>query len=128
MFPCGNRINDGLYMFESLRNKLETAFKNIRGQGRLTEKNMKDGLKEIRLALLEADVNYKVVKNFIKRVEEEAQGQQVIESVPEYVIRCENRSDDSSAKVSERKCSRASFVAISRCFFSPGAPFFPKSS
>ena len=68
-------------MFESLTKKLETAFKNIRGQGRLTEKNMKDGLKEIRLALLEADVNYKVVKKFIARVEEEASGRKVLESI-----------------------------------------------
>ena len=68
-------------MFESLTKKLETAFKNIRGQGKLTEKNMKDSLKEIRLALLEADVNYKVVKQFIADVEEAAIGQKVIDSV-----------------------------------------------
>jgi signal recognition particle subunit SRP54 len=68
-------------MFENLSQKLESAFKNIRGQGRLTEKNMKDGLKEIRTALLEADVNYKVVKKFIADVEAEATGQKVLESV-----------------------------------------------
>ena len=68
-------------MFETLSSKLESAFKNIRGQGRQTEQNMKDGLKEIRLALLEADVNYKVVKKFIADVEEAAVGQEVIKSL-----------------------------------------------
>jgi len=68
-------------MFENLTKKLEAAFKNLRGQGRLTEKNMKDGLQEIRLALLEADVNYKVVKKFIADVQEKALGQEVLESV-----------------------------------------------
>jgi signal recognition particle subunit SRP54 len=68
-------------MFESLSQKLESAFKNIRGQGRLTEKNMKDGLEQIRLALLEADVNYKVVKKFIADVQEAALGQEVLTSV-----------------------------------------------
>lgn len=68
-------------MFESLSDKLNSAFKNIRGQGRLTEKNMKESLQEIRVALLEADVNYKVVKKFIGDVETAALGQNVIESV-----------------------------------------------
>ena len=68
-------------MFENLTKKLEAAFRNIRGQGRLTEKNMKDGLEEIRLALLEADVNYKVVKQFIANVQEAAVGQKVLESI-----------------------------------------------
>jgi signal recognition particle subunit SRP54 len=68
-------------MFESLTKKLEAAFKNIRGQGRLTEKNMKEGLQLIRVALLEADVNYKVVKKFIEDVQEQALGQQVLESI-----------------------------------------------
>ena len=68
-------------MFESLTKKLDTVFRNIRGQGKLTEKNIKDGLKEIRLALLEADVNYKVVKQFIADVEAAALGQNVVDSV-----------------------------------------------
>src|SRR3989339_258468 len=68
-------------MFENLTKRLEAAFRNLRGQGRLTEKNMKDGLQEIRLALLEADVNYKVVKKFIGDVQEKALGQEVLESV-----------------------------------------------
>ena len=68
-------------MFESLNKKLEQAFKNLRGQGRLSEKNMKEGLQQIRVALLEADVNYKVVKQFITDVQEAADGQHVIESI-----------------------------------------------
>ena len=68
-------------MFESLTQKLEQAFKNIRGQGKLTEKNMKDSLQEIRMALLEADVNYKVVKQFIVDVQEAALGQKVLDSI-----------------------------------------------
>ncbi len=68
-------------MFESLNKRLENVFKNIRGLGKLTEKNMKDSLQEIRMALLEADVNYKVVKQFIQDVQEAAVGQHVIESI-----------------------------------------------
>ncbi|MDX9976068.1 MAG: signal recognition particle protein, partial [FCB group bacterium] len=68
-------------MFESLTTKLEKTFKNLRGQGRLTEKNMKDGLEQIRLALLEADVNYKVAKKFIAEVQEKALGQEVLQSI-----------------------------------------------
>lgn len=68
-------------MFESLSKKLESAFKNIRGQGRLTEANMEEALKEIRLALLEADVNFKVVKKFIEEVKEAAVGEKVLDSI-----------------------------------------------
>ena len=68
-------------MFESLTKKLESAFKNIRGLGKLTEKNMKEGLHQIRLALLEADVNYRVVKQFVADVEEAALGQKVLDSI-----------------------------------------------
>ncbi len=68
-------------MFESLSKKLDSVFKSIRGQGKLTEKNMKDSLKQIRMALLEADVNYKVVKQFVQDVQDAAVGQKVLESV-----------------------------------------------
>ncbi len=68
-------------MFESLSKKLDAAFKSIRGQGRLTEKNMEEGLQQIRLALLEADVNFRVVKKFIAEVREKAVGERVIESI-----------------------------------------------
>src|SRR6476619_6371318 len=68
-------------MFENLQEKLQRAFKNLRGQGTLTEENIQEALKEIRLALLEADVNFKVVKQFIDRVQVKAMGQEVIGSL-----------------------------------------------
>lgn len=68
-------------MFESLSKKLESVFKNVRGQGKLTEKNMKESLQQIRVALLEADVNYKVVKQFVQSVQEQALGQKVLDSI-----------------------------------------------
>ena len=67
--------------FESLSDKLGAAFKKIRGQSKLTEKNMEDMLREIRVALLESDVNFKVVKSFINDVKEKALGQDVYSKV-----------------------------------------------
>ena len=60
--------------FDSLSERLNGALRNISGKGKLTDKNMEDMLKEIRLALLEADVNYKVVKDFLVRVKEKSLG------------------------------------------------------
>jgi signal recognition particle subunit SRP54 len=68
-------------MFEDLTIKLEGIFKKLRGQGRLSESNINDALKEVRRALLEADVNYKVVKDFISQVEAKAVGQEVLRSI-----------------------------------------------
>lgn len=65
-------------MFENLSEKLQRAFKNLRGQGKLTEANVQDGLAEIRLALLEADVNFRVVKQFIEGIREKALGKEVL--------------------------------------------------
>lgn len=67
--------------FESLTERMSQAFKNLTGQGKLTEKNMNDMLKEVRMSLLEADVNYKVVKDFIARVKEQALGETVMKSL-----------------------------------------------
>ncbi len=64
--------------FESLTEKLQNVFKNLRSKGRLTEEDVKTALKEVRMALLEADVNFKVVKQFVKTVEERAIGQDVM--------------------------------------------------
>ena len=64
--------------FESLTDKLQNVFKNLRSKGRLTEEDVKTALKEVKMALLEADVNFKVVKQFIKSVEERAVGQDVM--------------------------------------------------
>jgi len=68
-------------MFEDLSLKIETALKKVRGQGRLNEKNISDTLREIRRILLDADVNYKVAKDFIEKVSEKALGQEVIASI-----------------------------------------------
>jgi signal recognition particle subunit SRP54 len=68
-------------MLDDLTQKLEQVFKNLRGYGKLSEKNIADAMKEIRRALLEADVNYKVVKSFIAAVEERAVGQEVLRSI-----------------------------------------------
>ena len=64
--------------FESLGDKLQGVFKKLRGKGKLNEKDIKDAMREIKLALLEADVNFKVVKGFIKDVQERAVGQDVM--------------------------------------------------
>ena len=65
-------------MFESLSEKLERVFKNLRGEGKLTAENMEAALRDIRVALLEADVNYKVVKQFVVNVREKAMGAEVL--------------------------------------------------
>lgn len=67
--------------FESLSEKLQNVFKNLRGKGRLTEADVKAALKEVKMALLEADVNFKVVKQFINSVSERAVGQDVLTSL-----------------------------------------------
>ena len=67
--------------FEGLTEKLSSAFKKLRNKGRLTESDVKEAMREIRLALLEADVSYKVVKDFIKAVTEKAVGTEVLESL-----------------------------------------------
>ena len=68
-------------MFNSLQQKLETAFKNLKGQGRITELNVATTIKEIRRALVDADVNYKIAKEFTDKVKEEAIGAKVINAV-----------------------------------------------
>ena len=68
-------------MFDSLTDRLDKVFRNLRGKGYLTEQNIKDALREIRIALLEADVNYRIVKNFISEVEKRAIGEEVMKSL-----------------------------------------------
>src|SRR5262249_30899490 len=68
-------------MFESLTDKLELTFKRLRGQGKITEKKIDDALRDVRLALLEADVHIKVVKSFIDSVKSKALGQEVLQSL-----------------------------------------------
>lgn len=68
-------------MFENLQSRLESAFKTLKGQGRITDINVAETVKEIRKALLDADVNYKIAKDFTDKVKEEAMGQNVITSL-----------------------------------------------
>ncbi len=67
--------------FEGLTEKISAAFKKLKGKGRLTEADVKAAMREIRLALLEADVSYKVVKDFVSKVSERAVGTDVMESL-----------------------------------------------
>ena len=74
-------------MFESLTEKLQSTFKKLSGQGKLTEKNVSDALREVRFALLEADVSYKIVRQFVDDVKVRSLGQEVLGSLtPELQI------------------------------------------
>src|SRR5438477_12562646 len=68
-------------MFDTLSGKLQDAFRNLRGLGKISESNVGDALREVRLALLEADVNFKVARDFIERVKAKAIGQEVVQSI-----------------------------------------------
>ena len=68
-------------MFDSLSSKLQNAFRNLRGLGKISEANVGDALREVRMALLEADVNFKVARDFIERVKTKSLGAEVIPSV-----------------------------------------------
>ena len=74
-------------IFESLSDRLQETFKKLRGHGKLTEDDVNEAMREVRMALLEADVNFKVVKNFIKTVKERAIGQDILETLtPAQVV------------------------------------------
>ena len=66
-------------MFQSLSDKLTNAFKKFRSKGKLTEADVREGMREVKLALLEADVNFKVVRDFVKTVTERAVGSEGLE-------------------------------------------------
>jgi len=68
-------------MFDTLSSKLQSAFRNLRGLGKISESNVTDSLREVRLALLDADVNFKVVRDFIDRVKNKSLGQEVTQSI-----------------------------------------------
>ncbi len=68
-------------MFERLQERLEATFKKVRGYGKLSEANIKEALREVRVALLEADVNFKVAKDFLERVREKSMGEEVVSSI-----------------------------------------------
>ena len=67
--------------FEGLAGKLQAALKRLTGKGKLNEKDVKEAMREVRLALLEADVNYLVVKDFVKKITERAVGQEIMQSL-----------------------------------------------
>ena len=73
-------------MFENLQEKLQRAFKTLRGQATLTEENIDEALREIRLALLEADVNFKVVKQLIDQIRAKAVGQEVMTALDRKIV------------------------------------------
>lgn len=79
-------------VFEGLAEKLQGTLKKLKGKGKLSEKDVKSAMREVKLALLEADVNYKVVKDFIKKVNERAVGQEVLESLTpgQHVVKIVN--------------------------------------
>src|SRR5215831_1862009 len=68
-------------MFDTLGGKLQNAFRNLRGLGKISEANVGDALREVRMALLEADVNFKVARDFIERVKTKSLGAEVVQSV-----------------------------------------------
>jgi signal recognition particle subunit SRP54 len=68
-------------MFDSLSSRLQNAFRNLRGLGKISEENVADALREVRLALLEADVNFKVARDFIERVKAKSVGMEVVQSI-----------------------------------------------
>ena len=68
-------------MFENLQDKLSKAFKTLKGQGKISEKNIKEAIRMVKMSLLEADVNYKIVKTFIGKVKEKAMGEEVMQSL-----------------------------------------------
>src|SRR5512132_4268902 len=68
-------------MFDNLSDKLQRVFKNIRGEGKLTPENMEQALREIRVALLEADVHFRVVKQLIESIKQKAMGEEVLTSL-----------------------------------------------
>ncbi len=67
--------------FEGLADKLQNTFKKLKGKGKLNEKDIKEAMREVKLALLEADVNFKIVKQFISSVSEKCVGSEVLESL-----------------------------------------------
>ncbi len=75
------KILNGIFMFENLSEKLNNIFRQLKGHGKLTEKNIEEGMKEVRMALLEADVHYKVVKKFVADIKERALGHEVMSSL-----------------------------------------------
>ena len=96
--------------FESLSEKLQGVFKNLRSKGRLTEDDVKAAMREVKRALLEADVNFKVVKTFIKSVQERAVGQDVLNGLNpgQMVIKIVKERDGSINGINDDRDSASS--------------------
>src|ERR1700732_4838576 len=81
-------------MFDNLSDKLQRVFKNLRGEGRLSAENMESALREIRVALLEADVNFRVVKQLIEDIKQKAMGEEVLKALSPSQQRISLRRDE----------------------------------
>jgi signal recognition particle subunit SRP54 len=81
-------------MFENLQERIEGAFKSLKGQGKLTELNIAETIKEVRRALVDADVNYKIAKEFTDKVKEQALGQNVLTSLQPSQLMVKIMSDE----------------------------------
>ena len=112
-------------MFDTLSGKLQRVFKDLRGLGKISEENVSAALRDVRLALLDADVNFKVARDFIERVKEKALGQEVLLSIQpgQQVIKIMHDelvtllgSENSELETSGNPSSIARIRACSRCW------------
>ena len=96
--------------FDNLSSKLQDAFKRLKGKGKLTEKDIKEAMREVKLALLEADVNFKVVKEFVANVSSKCVGEEVLESLTpaQQVIKIVNEELTNLMGESESKLTYSS--------------------
>ena len=96
--------------FEGLAEKLQNTFKKLKGKGKLTEKDIKEAMREVKLALLEADVNFKIVKKFVSTVSEKCVGSEVLESLTpgQQVIKIVNEELTALMGTSESKINYSS--------------------
>lgn len=81
LVPCVLYLTDSSIMFDELSNRFDAIFRKLRGRGKLTEENIAEAVRDVKRALLEADVNYRVVKKFTNAVQEKALGSQVLQSI-----------------------------------------------
>jgi signal recognition particle subunit SRP54 len=106
-------------MFDSLSSKLQNAFRNLRGLGKISESNVADALREVRMALLEADVNFKVARDFIERVKTKALGAEVVPA-SSPASRSSKSSTTNSWICSARKMPRSSSSGNPSCILMVG--------
>ena len=124
--------------FESLTDRLAGVFKKLRGHGKLTEADIKAAMREVRMALLEADVNYKVAKEFCAKVSERAMGQEVMESLTpaQQVVKIVNEElialmggEEAPKLIVKNKARPSSCSAVCRAMVKrPTPPSWPNTS